>query len=76
MSRAASAGSRSPLASASRVVTVPPLQLDPMESAIGLYEGGAYFDNGSAGAAIAAIVGIGSGVLTLAACYRPPAKES
>jgi putative oxidoreductase len=47
-----------------------------IDSAIGLYENGAYFDNGFAGAAIAAVLGIGAGVLTLVACYRPPAKES
>lgn len=33
-------------------------------------------NDGFVGAAIAAGLGIGAGVLTLAACYRPPAKES
>jgi putative oxidoreductase len=33
-------------------------------------------NDGLVGAAIAAGLGIGAGVLTLVACYRPPAKES
>lgn len=45
-----------------------------LDEAIGLYDG-TYLDNGWAGALIAAGVGLGAGVLTLAACYRPPAAD-
>ena len=47
-----------------------------LDAALGLYEDGAYLDNGLAGAAIAAFLGVGAGVATLLAGYRPPAKES
>lgn len=47
-----------------------------VDDVLGLYENGVYLDNGWAGAAVAALLGIGAGVLTLVACYRPPAKES
>jgi putative oxidoreductase len=47
-----------------------------VDHALGLYENGAYLDNGWTGAAVAGILGIGAGVLTVAACYRPPAKDS
>ena len=47
-----------------------------LDGALGLYENSAYLDNGWTGALVAAVVGVGSGVLLLLCCYRPPAKES
>jgi putative oxidoreductase len=44
-----------------------------LDHAFGLSE---TINDGLTGAAIAAGLGIGAGVLTLVACYRPPAKES
>jgi putative oxidoreductase len=44
-----------------------------LDDALGLSD---TINDGFVGAAIAAGLGIGAGVLTLAACYRPPAKES
>jgi putative oxidoreductase len=44
-----------------------------LDHALGLSD---TINDGLIGAAIAAGLGIGSGVLTLVACYRPPAKES
>ena len=44
-----------------------------IDGALGLTE---TFNDSLLGAAIAAGLGIGAGVLTLAACYRPPAKNS
>jgi putative oxidoreductase len=44
-----------------------------LDHALGLSD---TINDGLIGAAIAAGLGIGSGVLTLVACYRPPAKDS
>ena len=44
-----------------------------LDDALGLSD---TINDGLIGAAIAAGLGIGAGVLTLAACYRPPAKDS
>jgi putative oxidoreductase len=44
-----------------------------LDHALGLSD---TINDGLIGAAIAAGLGIGAGVLTLAACYRPPAKDS
>ena len=44
-----------------------------LDDVLGLSE---TINDGFVGAAIAAGLGIGAGVLTLVACYRPPAKES
>jgi putative oxidoreductase len=44
-----------------------------LDDALGLME---TINDGFVGAAIAAGLGIGAGVLTLVCCYRPPAKES
>lgn len=44
-----------------------------LDHALGLSD---TINDGLIGAAIAAGLGIGAGVLTLAACYRPPAKDA
>ena len=44
-----------------------------IDGALGLTE---TFNDSLLGAAIAAGLGIGAGVLTLAACYRPPSKDA
>jgi hypothetical protein len=44
-----------------------------LDDALGLMD---TINDGFVGAAIAAGLGIGAGVLTLVCCYRPPAKES
>jgi putative oxidoreductase len=44
-----------------------------LDDAFGLVD---TLNDGLVGALIAAVVGIGSGALTVACCYRPPAEES
>ncbi len=47
-----------------------------LDSVFGLYDDGVYLNSGWAGAAIAAGLGLAAGIFTLAAFYRPPAKDT
>lgn len=48
-----------------------------VDHAIGLTKGlGTYLDSGVIGTIVPLVLGLGSGLLLLALCYRPPAKDS